>query len=162
MFRLAPDSFLHLFPNCISVKLHDLLFCFPARTSTFSRSGRDDSDSSLPDSLPPPSPPPLRTPFSLRPPPFAELPPCRGVCVGVDEGRFCSVQGRSRQTERVSQGLPASRRSVPGVVAVAVAAPSSPNADTFTCRSPRAGCGRTRTRLVIIAFNNKLTLGTCR
>ncbi len=100
-----------------------LLFC-PTHTFTFSRSGWDDSFISSLD--PPPPPPP---PFSLHSPPFAELPPYRGICVGVDEGSFCSVQGHLHQRKSVSQGLPV---SLSPSWHSNCSCPSSPNASCFT------------------------------
>lgn len=81
------------------------LFLSPTQhTLTFSCSGWDDSFISSLD--PPPAP------FSLHSPPFAELPPYRGVCVGVDEGSFCSVHEHLHQWKRVGQGLLVSPQSV--------------------------------------------------
>lgn len=110
-----------------------LLFLSPTKhTLTLSRSGQDDSLISFLD--PPPAP------FSLHSPPFAELPPYRGVCVGVDEGSFCSVQEHLHQWKRVSQGLPVSPS--PSWHSTC-SHPSSPNASRFIRdNSSRTGCSR--------------------
>lgn len=103
-FHPSPFFYHQIHPVCslyLLIKLQGPLYLSPTQHSlTFSRSGQDDS---LISSL---DPPPAH--FSLHSPPFAELPPYRGICVGVDEGSFCSVQGHLHQWKRVGQGLPVS------------------------------------------------------
>lgn len=86
------------------------LLLLHTHTFTFSRSG---------------SPPP----FSLHSPAFAELQPYRGICVGVDEGSFCPVQGHLHQRKRVGQGLPVSHS--PSWNNNNCSCPSSPTASCF-------------------------------
>ena len=85
----------------------------PTHILTLSRSGRDHSLISSLDPLPPPPPP-----FSLQSTPFAELPPYRGICVGVGEGSFCSVQEHLHQWKTICQGLPVCSVR-PGIITIA-------------------------------------------